>query len=1285
MRRGFSARSAASGGHAANDQLAVVLGVAVERLQRLRALEVEVQVVFPGEADAAVHLDGVAADLARGVADVRLRHRGRERAVLGAAGERPRCVVGRRVRVLDLQQHLGALVADRLEGADRLAELLAHLRVLHGHVQAPARGAQHLGGGADGAALEQERQGVRRQLRLGGDGRAVERHLRDPRARVQGGQAVRAVGARRRGLHHVHRRRRAAERGHQDDVGDVRPRHELLDAAQRDLSAALLGARLDRLRAPIERPLHQRHRRPRAAAGDGGQPAALLGGAAEAVDGHGRQHGRQIRRRARGAPELFLEDGRLHEAEGAAAGVLGQGQAEPAELRHLLPQRLALAARVVPEQTHLRRFHVLVEEGEIGVLQELLVGAEGKVHGALLGLRHAVGADLLGETEHALADDVLLDLRRARINRARARPQERVRPARPHAGRRVDVERGLFHPASRPLAVGAEDLEAELVVALLELAVGELGDRRRRAGRRALLERGQHPEGGVPLYFHLRVDVPQLGAHHRILEQRLAAALDLLRGVHETVEGGGIARHARHRVAAALEAERRLRDLPALAEAADEVALLGARVGHEDLVELRAARDLLEGAHLHAGLAHVEQEARDPLVLGHAGIAAREQDAPVRDVAAARPDLLTVDEEVIAPVLGARAQAGEVRARVRLGVQLAPHLLGGEDLSQITLLLLGRAVDDDGRPDEPDAEAVDRRRRVGARHLVGGDGLLHRRRAPAAVLRGPTHADVAGVVHRPVPGAALLERLELGAWHIALKPRAGLVAERAILGREIETHHGPPVGMDVSSTRLPARQSLGRRQTIDRGVQEVGDEPRGLAGGDHEVQLHELAALLLEERAHLAARGQPLADARAAEVAHGGAGVDPRAHRHVAIHRAVALLEQEAGVHPAAGAAVERQRLAHLGDVRLGGGDVGVRARRAERGERGPVSARRLGPRLGQQRLAVAGQVHRRREARRNGRRQRRALGRGRGGRGQRGRHARRVARGDDTAHDDLLPVEAGPHEADAGGAAPQPGRAERDGQRLRHVGVHGHAGDEGAAEAVAPRGGVVVDLVLAGRRVLRGHPIDGQGLGHGVEYNPARMRAVLVVLAVVAVLVIALVAWYISVANDLVRLDQDVNASWAQVQTQYQRRLDLIPNVEETVRGFAKQERTVLTEVTQARANADGSLKLTPEALNDPQAMQKFAAAQGQLSGALSRLLVTVERYPELKSDRVFQGLMTELEGTENRIAVARRNFNEAVKQYNGRVQFIPGSLVASMRGYRPKPFFEAAPGAETAPKVKF
>jgi LemA protein len=198
-------------------------------------------------------------------------------------------------------------------------------------------------------------------------------------------------------------------------------------------------------------------------------------------------------------------------------------------------------------------------------------------------------------------------------------------------------------------------------------------------------------------------------------------------------------------------------------------------------------------------------------------------------------------------------------------------------------------------------------------------------------------------------------------------------------------------------------------------------------------------------------------------------------------------------------------------------------------------------------------------------------------------------------------------------------------------------------------------------------------------------MRTGLVVVAVIALIVIGLGMWYVSVANQLVRLDSAVSAQWGQVQTQYQRRLDLIPNVEASVKGFAAQERTVLTEVTQARANAAGSIKLTPEALNDPKAMQQFAAAQGQLSSALSRLLVTVERYPELKSDRLFQSLITELEGTENRISVERRRYNETVREYNNAVQFIPGSIVAGMRGYRPKAYFESASGAETAPKVKF
>src|SRR5205085_9133487 len=186
-------------------------------------------------------------------------------------------------------------------------------------------------------------------------------------------------------------------------------------------------------------------------------------------------------------------------------------------------------------------------------------------------------------------------------------------------------------------------------------------------------------------------------------------------------------------------------------------------------------------------------------------------------------------------------------------------------------------------------------------------------------------------------------------------------------------------------------------------------------------------------------------------------------------------------------------------------------------------------------------------------------------------------------------------------------------------------------------------------------------------------MRGALVAVIVLIVLVVGVVMWGVGVQNELVRLEQDVNEKWAQVQNVYQRRADLIPNLVETVKGFAAQERTVLTEVTQARASAS-SIKLTPEALNDPQAMQKFAAAQGQLSGALSRLLVTVERYPELKSNQNFLTLQSQLEGTENRITVERQRYNEAVRNYNTRLRTFPSSLVAGMMGFRPKAFFEAA-----------
>jgi LemA protein len=191
-------------------------------------------------------------------------------------------------------------------------------------------------------------------------------------------------------------------------------------------------------------------------------------------------------------------------------------------------------------------------------------------------------------------------------------------------------------------------------------------------------------------------------------------------------------------------------------------------------------------------------------------------------------------------------------------------------------------------------------------------------------------------------------------------------------------------------------------------------------------------------------------------------------------------------------------------------------------------------------------------------------------------------------------------------------------------------------------------------------------------------------VLGVVILLVLVVGGCAVRVNNQLVGLEQSVNEKWAQVQNVYQRRADLIPNLVETVKGFAAQERNVLTEVTEARARATG-VQLTPEALNDPKALERFQAAQGQLSSALSRLLVVVERYPDLKSNQNFLSLQSQLEGTENRIAVERRRFNEAVREYNTQIGRLPDRLVAGVIGFRPKAYFEAAPDAATPPKVKF
>src|SRR5438093_13040994 len=197
-------------------------------------------------------------------------------------------------------------------------------------------------------------------------------------------------------------------------------------------------------------------------------------------------------------------------------------------------------------------------------------------------------------------------------------------------------------------------------------------------------------------------------------------------------------------------------------------------------------------------------------------------------------------------------------------------------------------------------------------------------------------------------------------------------------------------------------------------------------------------------------------------------------------------------------------------------------------------------------------------------------------------------------------------------------------------------------------------------------------------------MKTALIVVGVVVLILIGAIGWAVGVNNQLVTAEVNVTEKWAQVQNVYQRRADLIPNLVETVKGFAAQEKSVLEAVTQARASA-GSIKATPELLNDPAAFKKFQDAQNQLSGALSRLLVTVERYPELKSNANFLALQSQLEGTENRITVERRRFNEAVRDYNTRLRLFPGSVVASLGGYQPKAFFEATGDAATAPKVKF
>ena len=191
-------------------------------------------------------------------------------------------------------------------------------------------------------------------------------------------------------------------------------------------------------------------------------------------------------------------------------------------------------------------------------------------------------------------------------------------------------------------------------------------------------------------------------------------------------------------------------------------------------------------------------------------------------------------------------------------------------------------------------------------------------------------------------------------------------------------------------------------------------------------------------------------------------------------------------------------------------------------------------------------------------------------------------------------------------------------------------------------------------------------------------------IVALVVIIILAVYGWGVGVYNKMVGLNEGVNQAWGQVENQYQRRYDLIPNLVATVKGVAEFEKDTYTAVTEARAKV-GQIKLSNEQLSNPQAFQQFHQAQDGLSSALSRLLVVSENYPQLKANENFLQLQAQLEGTENRISVERMKFNQVVQDYNTQIKRFPATIIAGMTGFKEKQYFKAATGAEQAPKVQF
>ncbi len=191
-------------------------------------------------------------------------------------------------------------------------------------------------------------------------------------------------------------------------------------------------------------------------------------------------------------------------------------------------------------------------------------------------------------------------------------------------------------------------------------------------------------------------------------------------------------------------------------------------------------------------------------------------------------------------------------------------------------------------------------------------------------------------------------------------------------------------------------------------------------------------------------------------------------------------------------------------------------------------------------------------------------------------------------------------------------------------------------------------------------------------------------VVAFIVIIIILTISWGVGVYNKLVSLNESVNQAWSQVENQYQRRYDLIPNLVETVKGVANFEKETYIAVTEARAKV-GQVRITADQLTDPNAFQKFQEAQDGLSNAISRLLVVAENYPQLKANENFLQLQAQLEGTENRISVERMKFNQVVQDYNTQIKRFPAAVIANMTGFKEKQYFRATTGAEQAPRVQF